>query len=189
MSFEVEIKYRDADHATLARRLLERGAEAQPEIEQTDTYLAHPSRDFRTTNEALRLRQHGDSNRVTYKGPKLEGPTKTREEVEVDFEAGSVPLAKMTRIFEALGFRPVAKVRKVRVVYHLRFQGRPLEIGLDLAEGLGAFAEVEAIAEGPDDLPAARQAVQDFARELGLRPAQVESRSYLRMILQARSEL
>ena len=81
--FEVEIKFRAADLEALGRRLLSLGAEPIGTSEQEDLYLAHPSRDFASTDEALRLRRVGDMNRITYKGPKLGGPTKTREETPI----------------------------------------------------------------------------------------------------------
>lgn len=182
--FEVEIKFRDADHDALLRRLAELGAEPRAEVEQEDIYLSHPSRDFRETDEAMRLRRDGDENRVTYKGPKLGGPTKTREEIELTFEPGPDALAMMERLFVNLGFRPVATVRKRRAAYHLVFEGRPIQVGIDSVEGLGAYAEVEAIAHGPADLPEAQRVVLDLAGRLGLGSDQVETRSYLRMVLQ-----
>lgn len=182
MRFEVEIKFRVADHAALAERLAALGAVAGPSISQEDTYLAHPDRDFARTNEALRLRRQDRDNRITYKGPKREGPTKTREEIEVAIAEGPEALGRMTRLFEILGFRPLATIRKTRTPYHFHHQGREMEIALDLAEGLGAFAEVEAIADGEADLAAAQEAVQALARDLSL--AEVEPRSYLRMHLE-----
>jgi adenylate cyclase class 2 len=182
MGYEVEIKFRAADHADIERRLLALGAEVGGEVEQEDIYLAHPSRDFALTNEAFRLRRDGPSNRITYKGPKHEGPTKTREEIEVAFADGPEALKQMVRMFDRLGFRPVATIRKVRRPFHLRRDGRAVEVSLDRAEGLGDFAEVEALAE-PDDLPAAQAVVLGLARELGL--TEVEPRSYLRMRLEA----
>jgi adenylate cyclase class 2 len=182
--FEVEMKFRGADHAALALRLAELGGRAGGEVEQVDIYLAHPSRDFRETDEALRLRRDGAENRVTYKGPKLAGPTKTREEVELTYEAGPDALAQMERLFVNLGFRPVATVRKTRIPYRLEFEGRPMEVGLDSVDGLGVFAEVEAIARGPADLPEAQQFVLELAGRLGLGADQVETRSYLRMLLE-----
>lgn len=183
--FEVEIKFKQVDRADLLRRLAELGAEAEPEIDQEDLYFAHPSRDFRETDEALRLRRDGQENRVTYKGPKLGGPTKTREELELTFGPGAECLEQMERLFVNLGFRPVATVRKRRVPYRLDFEGRPMQIGLDTVNGLGAFAEVEAIASSPKDLPEAQQFVLELAGRLGLSSDQVEPRSYLRMILEA----
>lgn len=182
MSFEVEIKFRTADHDQLTRRLAELGAVARPHTEQEDVYLAHPSRDFGLSNEALRLRREGSENRITYKGPKLAGPTKTREEIELTFASGPEGLDGMLRLFEALGFRPIAIVCKARRPFGVEYQGRHVEIGLDVAEGLGAFVEVESMAAGPADLPGAQAAVLGMARELGLE--EVEPRSYLRMTLE-----
>ncbi|QDV38492.1 class IV adenylate cyclase [Tautonia plasticadhaerens] len=182
--FEVEMKFRGADHAALARLLAELGGQAGEAVEQEDIYLSHPSRDFRETDEALRLRRDGAENRVTYKGPKLAGPTKTREELELTYEAGADSLARMERLFVNLGFRPVATVRKTRIGYRLSFEGRPMQVGLDTVDGLGVFAEVEAIAHGPADLPEAQQYVLELAGRLGLGADQVEVRSYLRLLME-----
>ncbi|MGE5755954.1 MAG: class IV adenylate cyclase [Planctomycetaceae bacterium] len=184
MSYEVEVKYRTTDHAALGERLIALGAVPGPEVVHEDTYLSHPARDFAQTNEALRLRRVGDANRITYKGPRRDGPTKTREEIEVPFGDGTEALDQMRRLFANLGFRPVALIRKVRRPFHLVFQGRAIEVVLDVAEGLGEFAEVEAIAASEIDLPAAQGVVLALARTLGL--TEVEPRSYLRMTLERR---
>src|SRR3954466_6244760 len=112
MSFEVEVKYRTVDHARLVERLTALGAEAEAEVTQEDAYLGHPSRDFGQTNEALRIRRIGESNRVTYKGPRRGGPTKPREEIELGFDAGDPAFEQLLRMFTNLGFRPVTVVRK-----------------------------------------------------------------------------
>ena len=181
MNYEVEIKFRVPDHDALRARLAALGGVAGVELQQEDRYLAHPSRDFAETGEAFRLRRVGDANRVTYKGPKRGGPTKTREEIEVPYADGPEALEQMAAVFARLGFRPVAAVRKVRVPFQIRHRGRDLEVVLDRAEGLGTFAEVEAIAADDADLAAAQGAVLDLAAALGL--AEVEPRSYLRMTL------
>jgi adenylate cyclase class 2 len=182
MGFEVEIKFRAVDHEGLERQLTAIGAEAGDEIEQQDVYLSHPSRDFALTGEAFRLRSEGVSNRLTYKGRKHAGPTKTREEVEVGFEHGAEAWGRMLRVLEALGFRTVATVRKIRRPFKLVRGARPIEVVLDRVEGLGTFAEVEALASS-GDLADAQAKVQSLARELGL--AEVEPRSYLRMLLES----
>ncbi len=183
MGYEVEVKYRGADHADLAARLAALGATAGPAVEHEDSYLAHPSRDFARTGEALRIRGEGSANAVTYKGAKLGGPTKTREEIEVGFAEGLEARGEMAGIFGRLGFEPVAVVRKRRTSYRLEAEGRALTVTLDRAEGLGDFAEVEALAESESDLPGAQGAVLALAVRLGL--AEVEPRSYLRMVLEA----
>lgn len=186
MSLEVEMKFRVENHEALAKALEARGAAPGPESAQADLYLAHPSRDFAQTDEALRLRQDGQENRITYKGPKRGGPTKTREEIEVPFESGPEAREDMARVFERLGFRRVLDVRKHRIPYHVQSGGRDFEVTLDRAEGLGAFAEVEAIARDEADLASVQEAVQELASELGL--TEKEPRSYLRMALEARQE-
>ncbi len=187
MGYEVEIKFRVADHAEVERRLAERGVEPEATVEHHDAYLAHPSRDFAATGEAFRIRGEGNCNRITYKGPKLGGPTKTREEIEVAFAEGVEAHEQLSRVFERLGFRAVAEVRKRRLEYHLDYQGRPMAVALDLAEGLGSFAEVETLVESETDLPDGQNAVLALAGELGL--SQVEPRSYLRMVLEASGAL
>lgn len=185
MSFEVEVKYRGVDHDQLVGKLAELGAEAGGGVDQEDSYMNHPSRDFAVTNEAFRIRRIGDDNRITYKGPKHDGPTKTREEIEIPFAAGPDQHGNLVRLFENLGFKAVATIRKRRESFHLRFEDHDLEIVLDRAEGLGDFAEIEAIAADKADLPRAQQAVLNLAKHLGL--TDVEPRSYLRMHLEDRS--
>lgn len=187
MGFEIEVKFRVADHADLERRLRERGLSPEVTVEHQDAYLAHPCRDFAETGEAFRIRSEGAFNRITYKGAKLAGPTKTREEIEVDFAEGLEAREQLGRAFELLGFRPVAMVRKRRAEYHLDYQGRAMIVALDLAEALGTFAEVETLVVSDSDLPEAQKAVLALAGELGL--ADVEPRSYLRMLLEAEGKL
>lgn len=183
VGYEVEVKFRVPDLEALAQRLSDQGAEAGPPIDQEDVYLSHPWKDFAVSDEVLRLRRTGRDNQITYKGPKLGGPTKTREEIELKFEPGPEGLAKLTKLMQRLGFRKVATVRKRRRPFSAWSEGRHLEVVLDFAEGLGSFAEVETLASGPDDLPKAQDAVLGLARALGLED--VERRSYLRMTLEA----
>jgi adenylate cyclase class 2 len=183
MSFEVEVKYRTDDHGHVARQLLDMGAVAEGAVDQEDTYLSHPARDFAETNEAFRIRRLGDENRITYKGPRRSGPTKTREEIEIPFQAGKEAFERLRRLFENLGFRPVATIRKRRETFRMTFRGIELEIALDLAEGLGEFVEIEAFAASEADLERAQAAVLALAADLDL--TEVEPRSYLRMALQA----
>jgi adenylate cyclase class 2 len=92
---------------------------------------------------------------------------------------------QLTRLFELLGFRAVAVVGKKRSEYHLDYEGRPMVVALDLADGLGTFAEVETLVEAESDLHEGQKAVLALAGDLGL--SEVEPRSYLRMVLEATS--
>jgi adenylate cyclase class 2 len=172
------------DPQDLVQRLSERGAARCAEIDQEDTYLSHPARDFAVTNEAFRIRRSGIENLVTYKGPRQSGPTKTREEIEIRFADGEEANRQLLHLFENLGFRPIAMIRKRRTLFHLNVAGRDIAVAHDHAEGLGEFAEIETLAAAPADLPVAQAAVLLAGRELGL--TEVESRSYLRMALDAR---
>lgn len=183
MGYEVEVKYRVDDTSDLMRRLSALGAVAAQEIEQQDTYLSHPSRDFAQTNEALRIRRTGLTNRVTYKGPRQAGPTKTREEIEIEFSEGTPAYEQLLRIFTNLGFRPVAVIRKRRRPFRLGYEDHEVEVVLDSAEGLGEFAEVETYAATDESIASAQAAVLHVSKTLGL--TEVEPRSYLRMTLEA----
>ena len=99
MSLEIEQKYRVGSHEPIADQLRALGAEPGERIDQEDTYLQHPSRDFKQTNEAFRIRRVGTRNFVTYKGPKHPGPTKTREELEIPFEDGEPSAERMLQLF------------------------------------------------------------------------------------------
>lgn len=143
-------------------------------VEQVDTYLAHPARDFASTDEALRLRRAGARTELTYKGPKLDRETKARREVTVD--VGDYEAARA--LFLALGFRIVADVRKTRSCHP--FAG--FEASLDEVAGLGTFVELErALPEGAELEPARAEARAALAR-LGL--GATERRSYLELLLE-----
>lgn len=178
---EVEQKYPLAEPAALVERLLAAGVELAPAVEQVDQYLAHPARDFAATDEALRIRRVGQSNRITYKGPKLDATTKTRREIELPLAEGSEAASRYNELFQALGFRPVMAVRKLRRCGHLAWQGRDFEVALDDVAGLGHFAELETTAD-ETELEAAQAALADLALKLGL--TQTERRSYLELLLE-----
>lgn len=187
MSYEVELKYRLANPDLLVARLAQRGAVSGPPTSMEDLYLNHPSRDFGQTHEALRIRRVGTENRITYKGPRLSGPTKTRQEIELPFASGDTAFEELSRLFAHLGFQPVATVRKTRTIFQLTEAGQPVEIAVDFAEGLGQFAEIEAQAAVAGELPAAQAAVLAVAAQVGL--TEVEPRTYLRMVLEKQGHL
>jgi adenylate cyclase, class 2 len=183
MSFEVEQKFRVRDHDALAKRLIELGARDAGTIEQLDNYLNHPSRDFAQTDEALRLRQIGQSNFITYKGPKLDATTKTRREIELPVPPGNEMLQHYAKLLTTLGFRPVAEVHKTRRQFQLSWRGREIEIALDNVTDLGDFGEFELLAD-ENDLEAAKSAIASLATALDL--TESERRSYLELLLESR---
>src|SRR5262245_8174978 len=143
---EVEVKYRAADHAGLEEQLRRWSTGLAEEREDADAYFNAPHRDFAKTDEAFRVRRIGDKSFATYKGPKTDAQTKTRREIEVGLADGAAAADQFQELLKALGFRPVAVVRKRRRVYDLTRDGFALHVCLDDVVGVGKYAEVEIVA-------------------------------------------
>jgi adenylate cyclase, class 2 len=180
MHYEVEQKFPVDDLAEMEARLLAFGARLAPPLEQRDRYFAHPSRDFAQTDEALRIRQIGPQCLVTYKGPKIDLTTKTRREIELPLSEVPAGIVQWTKLFEALGFRTVAEVHKLRRPAHLMWEGAEIEIALDQVDQVGTFVEFELVADS-ENLEAAKTRILSLAAALGL--AVAERRSYLELLL------
>jgi adenylate cyclase, class 2 len=181
MSFEVEQKFAVADLAALQHRLLACEVQWGELVCQVDLYFAHPCRDFARTDEALRIRQVGDRNYLTYKGPKIDAATKTRREIELPIQDGKAVADAWRQMLEALGFTPVAGIRKQRRNGTVQWQQATVEIALDDVAGVGQFVELELVAD-EHALEAARQRILSLGQHLGL--SSVERRSYLEMFLE-----
>lgn len=175
---EVKLRIDENELARLRQRLLELDASPDPPLDQSDLYFAHPTRDFASTDEALRLREDARGLRITYKGPKLDPPRKTREEIEFPL---STSLATATSLLEKLGFSTVARVTKARADYRI---GPPHSavVSIDVIAGLGTFCEVEVDCES---IEAGRRALESMLERLGLDHLPVIQESYLEMLLTA----
>lgn len=180
MRYEVEQKFPIADLADLEADLEAVGATISAPRTEVDLYFAHPARDFARTDEALRLRRKGRSNSITYKGPKIDTTTKTRQEIELPLRPGQESAKAWAGLLDALGFAPVAEVRKSRRKVDIAWQGRRVEGSLDRVERLGDFAELELVVEGAG-VESARACLASLAERLGLRRS--ERRSYLELLL------
>ena len=192
--YEVELKFPlppgPAADAVLAK-LAGLGAEFGPPVSQADHYFNHPARDFAATDEALRVRVVTGADgvprgRLTYKGPKLDATTKTREEFEPRLADGPEAIDALTEALKRLGFRPVRTVAKARRTTRLGVPdpsgaAREYEVTRDTVEGLGEYLEIETAADAAT-LDAARTAVLAFAGSLGLSTG--ERRSYLGLLLE-----
>ncbi|MCC9641497.1 class IV adenylate cyclase [Rhodopirellula sp. JC740] len=183
--FEVELKFRVDDEAVLRARLDVEDAKSVSENENKDTYFNHPCRDFAASGEALRIRRIDGEPLITYKGPKLPGVVKAREELEWALNPGDAKGELTETLLLRLGFREVATVTKRRETFSVG-STRPMTVTIDRVEGLGVYAEIERVlAETkPDDnaIQNARAEVEALATKLGL--SNPEPRSYLRMQLE-----
>jgi adenylate cyclase class 2 len=180
MQYEVEQKFPSADLAAIRGKLLGLGASFQPSLNQADSYFAHPARDYSQTDEALRLRQIGDENLITYKGPKLDTQSKTRREIELPLAPGGPAFDRFAELLVCLGFRRVFTVCKQREPGLLAWEGQLVHLALDQVRGLGQFVELE-IAADDSTLEQAKAAVMSLATNLGLGPS--ERKSYLELSL------
>jgi adenylate cyclase, class 2 len=184
MRWEVEQKFRVNDVTNVRQRLVDAGASFTGQIEQVDRYFNHPSRDFAQTDEALRLRQVGEQNFITYKGPKIDPSTKTRRELEIPLPGGDQAHHDFVMLLDSLGFLEVGTVKKRRQLGELHWQGAIVEIAVDNVEGLGWFAEFE-IAADDRSLAQAKVALDSLTRSLELGPS--ERRSYLELLIHKRA--
>jgi adenylate cyclase class 2 len=180
MLYEVELKFCLTDAPQVLSQLASLGAIARSPIEQVDRYFNHPSRDFRQTDEAFRIRSVGTSHCVTYKGPVIDRETKMRREIEIPFADGPDVADQAAEMLTAIGFRSVFSVHKTRTPYSLTWNGRDFELALDVVPKVGTFLEIELVVDesGRD---AARDAILGLAGNLGL--TQPERRSYLEIVM------
>jgi adenylate cyclase class 2 len=179
--YEVEVKVR-ADHDSVRERLAALDADHLGRVTQVDTYYDAPDRDFAKTDEALRVRRETDGSDgetavfVTYKGPRVDGESKTREEAETRV----ADEAAMRSILAGLGYEPAATVEKDRDRYALD----GCTVTLDYVEGLGEFVEVEA-GDGVAgaDIEDARHAAVAVLEQLELDADDQIQTSYLGLLL------
>jgi adenylate cyclase class 2 len=172
---EVEVKARAPKD--IAEKIAALGASVLAVENHHDLYFNSPLRDFKESDEALRIRIKEEGARLTYKGPKLDKTTKSRLERTVKIDDPQ----QMELILSAIGFVLSAQVRKRRSKYC--YEG--VIIALDEVEGLGSFVEVEA--EGVGDYEVQRRKVLSILSQLGLHES-IQS-SYLELLEEKRRGL
>ena len=165
-SVEREQKYRVARVDAIRKRLSKLGARVHASgFERNELFDCGDN--LRRQNLKLRLRCHGGKiAMLTLKGPRLNGPQKTRMEVETPVE-----YEPTKRILGLLDFRVKETYSKVREEY--RLDGCP--VCLDHIPSTGWFVEIEG----------SPRKISHIARRLGLRPADRERRSYRKLIKEA----
>ncbi|MGV9199087.1 MAG: class IV adenylate cyclase, partial [Promethearchaeia archaeon] len=176
---EVEIKVRIPDPEVMRQKFREKHGKYTLSLEHEDTYFNMPKklRDFRKTDEALRIRKsiEFDKNNekqgqtinyfLTYKGEKLDTVSKTRKELETKAENGQV----LKDILKVLTFREVFTVKKKRELYKIPFEGKKIEALIDYIPILKKhFIEVEAKAENRDQSGDARARLFRFLEKSGI---------------------
>lgn len=174
---EVEAKAKINSFNEVRTKILELKAEKIKTEHQEDIYFNSPICDFAKTDEALRIRKtktDKESNLfITYKGPKIDKKSKTREEIEMGIEDEN----KCRKIFEHLGFAAVREVVKDREIYRYK----NYEISLDDVKGLDPYMEIEALVENGTDYSKAQEGLFKVFEKLGITDG-FERTSYLGLL-------
>ena len=174
---EVEVKAKIESFDEMRKKLDEIGAVKVKTEHQEDRYFNSPVKDFAETDEALRIRETRSDEKhnlfITYKGPKIDAKSKTREEVEMEIEDAD----KCSKIFENLGFKEVRTVVKDREYY--KYEN--YEISLDDVHGLEPYMEIEISLEDNCDYTEAQNSIFELFEKLGITDG-FERTSYLELL-------
>ncbi|MCL2687884.1 MAG: class IV adenylate cyclase [Methanobrevibacter sp.] len=174
---EVEVKAKIKDFEAVKTLLKEINAKKSHVEHQEDSYFNNPLKDFGKTDEALRIRKVTIKNKfeifITYKGPKIDKTSKTREEIEVGIEDSE----KIDKIFQHLGFKKVADVIKNRTIYNLN----QYIISLDEVKDLGPYMEIETDLEDGSEFKEELDKIFDIFKKLGINDG-FERTSYLELL-------
>lgn len=174
---EVEVKAKIKSFEEIKEKLAKINAKKTKTEHQEDRYFNSPLNDFAKTDEALRIRKiitlNEESIFITYKGPKINTESKTREEIEMNIEDEN----KCSKIFERLGFTEVRSVIKDREY----FQIKNYEISLDDVKGLNPYMEIEIVLEDGSDYTEAQNGIFEMFKSLGITDG-FERTSYLELL-------
>ena len=171
---EVEVKAHVKKISKIEQVIQQENAQYLKTVHQRDIYFKHPARNFAKTDEALRIRheEHAQA-RVTYKGPKLDRKSKSREEFELKINKPEI----LEQIFVKLDYIPVTGVEKIRKLYKLG----DMMISLDKVKDVGDFIEVELEAVSKDDYKDKRNLILSKLEKWGIQKSQRERLSYLEL--------
>jgi len=190
---EVEIKVKIENLDDMRKKFSKGNGVYKMSLLHEDTYFNMPKglRDFRKSDEALRIRKSIESHIdrkeprqkpkyfITYKGPKLDSSTKTRNELESIVEKGE----KLKEMLKLLGFREIFTVKKERELYEFEHDGHKIEALIDYLPILKEhFIEVEIGTESKEEVDKATQILFDFLNTLGIKEEQSIRKSYLELI-------
>ncbi|NPA62050.1 MAG: class IV adenylate cyclase [Methanococci archaeon] len=170
---EVEIKVKINNKEEISKKLEELGFKYIKRKFQEDIYFNGIDRDFKKTDEALRIRDEDGNFFITYKGPKLDNISKTREEIEVKIEDKE----KMRKILKKLGFKEVPPIRKIREIY----KKGDIEASIDEVDSLGIFLELEKSVKSMEEKDNALAEILNILKALNISNDNIIRKSYLEL--------
>ena len=176
---ELKAKVERDEILDIVRKLENLGFKRCSKMEEIDTYFNGIDRDFRETDEALRVRKTVDLTGnvkyyLTYKGPKIDNISKTREEYQVVVNDGDV--AKV--ILEKLGFKPLPPLKKIREIYK---NSENITVSIDEVEGIGYFVEFEKTVDSEGEREEAIKDLMDLIKSLNINERRLIRLSYLEL--------
>jgi len=172
---EVETKLKINNIERMEGRLKGLNGAYKGEKTEIDLYFDHPAIRLSMSGGAFRVRDANGVCRLTYKGPKKDDETTSREEIEL--EIGSA--REMQKILAELGFYKLCEVKKQRKTYLLG----DLIVTLDAVEDLGEFIEVEGKASNEVEYMEKKNEIFMLLNELELSSEVISQKSYLEMLL------
>ena len=190
---EVEIKVRISNPDIIRKKFEEHDGVYKISLLHEDTYFNMPRglRDFKKTDEALRLRKATEFNKndknieqtinhyITYKGKKIDNSTKTREEIDIKIE----DIERMKVLLKELSFQEIFTVRKERELYEFDFKNYHIEALIDYIPLLKQhYVEVEYLLDSSKELEDARKVLFDFLSLFGIEKEDSIRKSYLELI-------
>lgn len=175
---EVEIKAKIENPKYEIEKLDKLGAKYSHTERQHDIYFNAPDKDYKKTDEALRIRKIPKNDTefekiLTYKGPKLNDISKTRKEIEVKISS----ITKMSEILENLGFKKSATVDKIRRI----FTYENYTITIDKLEKLGTYMEIEDVVSDDENIDEICDNIMEIFKKLDITD-NFERTSYLELL-------
>lgn len=193
--YEVEIKVRIQDLDEIREIIQYNGGSYKISLLHEDIYFNMPKelRDFKKTDEALRLRKSEEFDKknndfflkskcyLTYKGKKIDSITKTRQEIEVIVD----DIDNMKEILKTLGFQDVITVQKERELFELIYQDEKIEILLDFIPLLNQyFMELEMVVSSPQKIDEAQGILFKLLESFNIEKDKSIRKSYLELIVE-----
>jgi adenylate cyclase, class 2 len=172
MPVEIEAKMKVTDLGQIRARLQACGAEPRSSVLETNTFFDTEDRTLLARDQGLRLRHMRNSKtneetaKITFKGPRMPGALKTREERELTVGAAKDAMV----LLESLGFSRVLTFQKRRESWGVE----GCQVELDDLPHLGAFVEIE----GPDE-----QTIFRVRQMLGLNDKPLISAGYIALMM------
>ena len=177
---ELKVSLAGLDAKTVKDRAEALGFRLHRTVRETDAYYQGVNRDFRQTDEALRLRccrllpEGPEEILLTYKGPKLDTASCARVEYETAVADGEA--ARL--LLEALGHRAARIVDKMRREY----VRAGVTLCLDEVTGLGWFLELETLLPDESGREAVVTRLLEVLDRLGVSRERLTRRSYLGLL-------